>query len=87
MARVCRKIGAVAGNEVPVPEGARVVCRQAEDLHLDPARGGGIGEGAGLIVAFHVDEVELDRVRRAQSSGPSASGTFIQAEVLSRSAT
>ena len=80
-----RQVRRLAGQELPVPEGARIVGAEAEDLHLDAARRGGLGEGACVGIG-HPHEVELDRIRRA-SSGGSFSGTESQAQVLSRPAT
>ena len=50
---------------MPVPESARIIGRQAENLHLDPARLGGGGKGARAGVGVETHKVELDRIRCA----------------------
>ncbi len=52
-------------QKLPVPEGARVIVAQAEDLHRNAARFGRRLIGAGLCIGFETHQIELDGIRRA----------------------
>ena len=56
------QFGRVAGQELPVPEGARIVGGKAEDLHLHrrgEAEVGGAGEGVADLRVARQDTPEL----------------------------